>query len=73
MVNYRLKSQILDTVDNQLKANDPKCTKKTFNRLLDLGYEAGESKEMIASILIEEMYYIMKIKSHLMKNDMRKS
>lgn len=60
MVNVRLKSQILETVDNQLKANDPKCTKKTFNRLLGLGYEADESKEMIGSILIEEMYYIMK-------------
>jgi preprotein translocase subunit SecA len=62
MVNYRLKSHILEVVENQLKANDPKCTKKTFNRLLGLGYEVDESKEMIGSILIEEMYYIMKHK-----------
>ena len=60
MVNYRLKSHTLEVVDNQLKMNDPKCTKQTLNRLLDLGFEIGESKEMIASVLLEEMHYVMK-------------
>ncbi|WP_408009206.1 hypothetical protein ACJROX_02490 [Pseudalkalibacillus sp. A8] len=39
--------------------NDPKCTKKTLNRLLGLGYAEDESKK-IGSVLVEEMYNIMK-------------
>jgi hypothetical protein len=31
-----------------------------FNRLVDLGFETSESKEMIASVLVEEMFYVMK-------------
>ncbi|WP_307289893.1 SEC-C metal-binding domain-containing protein [Bacillus sp. SORGH_AS_0510] len=59
MVNYKLKSQILEVVENQLKMNSPRCTKQTFNRLVDLGFEASKSKELIASVLVEEMYYVM--------------
>jgi uncharacterized protein YecA (UPF0149 family) len=59
MVNLRLKSHILEVVENQLKINDPKCTKKTFNRLMGLGFTEDESKEMIAALLLEEMYDIM--------------
>lgn len=29
MANLRLKKTILEMVDNQLKANDPPCTKET--------------------------------------------
>lgn len=60
MVNYRLKAQLLEVVDNQLHANDPKCTKVTLNRLMNLGYTKNESKEMIASILVEEIYDVTK-------------
>ncbi|MGV3487238.1 MAG: SEC-C metal-binding domain-containing protein [Tuberibacillus sp.] len=60
MVNHRLKSQILEVVENQLKMNDPKCTQQTLDRLVDFGFSASKSKEMIASVLVEEMYYVMK-------------
>lgn len=60
MVNYKLKTQILEIVENQLKMNSPRCTNLTFNRLVDLGFETSESKEMIASVLAEEMFYVMK-------------
>ncbi|SHN23488.1 SEC-C motif-containing protein [Gracilibacillus kekensis] len=60
MVNYKLKAQLLDVVDNQLRDNDPKTTKRTLHRLLDLGYSETESKEMIAAILVEEMHDVMK-------------
>ena len=33
MANLRLKKQMLEVVDNQIKANDPPCTKKTFLQL----------------------------------------
>lgn len=62
MVNYKLKTQILEVVENQLKMNSPRSTKQTFNRLVDLGFETSESKEMIASVLAEEMFYVMKNK-----------
>ena len=46
-------------VENQLNMNQPKCTKKTFLRLVELGYSRTESKEMIGSVLTEEIYYTM--------------
>lgn len=63
MVNYRLKSQILEVVENQVKMNEPKCTRETLKRLMSLGYTEIQSKEMIGSVLIEEIYYIMKNKN----------
>jgi preprotein translocase subunit SecA len=60
LVNYKLKTQILEIVENQLKMNSPRCTKQTFNRLVDLGFETSVSKEMIASVLVEEMFYVLK-------------
>ncbi len=51
---------MLEVVDNQLRDNDPKCTKKALNRLFDLGYAENESKEMIAAVLGEEMFDMMK-------------
>jgi len=64
MVNYRLKALIMDVVENQLKMDDPKCTKATLMRLKNLGYSEQKSKEMIGSVLIEEIYYILKEKTH---------
>jgi uncharacterized protein YecA (UPF0149 family) len=60
MVNYRFKSQLLEVVDNQIKMDDPKCTKETLHKLVDLGFEEQVSKEMIATVLTEEMFYVLK-------------
>ncbi|MFD1851674.1 SEC-C metal-binding domain-containing protein [Oceanobacillus bengalensis] len=62
MANYRLKTQLIEVVDNQLRDNDPKCTKRTLNRLMDFGYTKDESKEMIAAVLTEEIYDVMNSK-----------
>lgn len=62
MANLRLKSYVLETVDNQLKDDNPKCTNETLKRLIALGYIEKEAKEMIASVLVEEIYKIMKNK-----------
>lgn len=64
MVNYRLKALIMDVVENQLKMDDPKCTKVTLMRLKSLGYSEQMSKEMIGSVVIEEMYHILKEETH---------
>ena len=44
MVNLRLKKMILEVVDNQLKANDPPCTKDSYEKLLEEGYSKSEAK-----------------------------
>ncbi|MFS0820636.1 hypothetical protein [Bacillus sp. 1P02SD] len=62
MANLKLKSKILEIVDNQIKINDPKITKETMERLTELGFSEIESKEMIGRVLVEEMYDILKNK-----------
>lgn len=59
--NPRLKQMVLEVVNNQLKANNPPITRKTLQRLT-IKYDEETAKEMIASILLEEMYYVLKDK-----------
>lgn len=61
MANEILKSHILETVDNQIKLNEPKCTRSTLNRLKELGYSEEKAREFIGAVLLEEMYNMMKI------------
>ena len=63
MVNLRLKSHIINIVENQIKMNEPKCTKETLKRLRNSGFSRKESIEQIASVLLEEIYDVMK--SHI--------
>jgi preprotein translocase subunit SecA len=58
--NPFLKAQLIEVVNNQLRDNDPKATKESFNRLVQLGYKEDKAKEMIAAVLIEEMYGLLK-------------
>lgn len=60
MENNKLKSKIIEIVDNQIKINDPKCTKETLERLVNIGIPEKESKELIGRVLVEEMYDILK-------------
>ncbi|MBP1970813.1 hypothetical protein J2Z83_002949 [Virgibacillus natechei] len=62
MEKNRLKAQMIETVENQIEINDPKSTNDTFNRLKKAGYAEVKAKEMIASVLFEEMAYILKNK-----------
>ena len=60
MANKRLKSIILEVVDNQLDSNDPLATRITYERLLGLGYTGQQAKEKIGSVVATEIYGIMK-------------
>lgn len=60
MANLRLKKTILEVVDNQLKANDPPCTKDVYEKLLDAGYSRSEAKDKIGAVVLTEIYDIMK-------------
>jgi len=62
MVNPKFRTKLLEIVENQLKENDPPCTGETLNRLMEMGKTEEESKLLIAGILVEEMYDIMKNK-----------
>lgn len=48
MANLQVKKEILEIVDNQLKANDPPCTKAVYERLLEAGCSNREAKEKSA-------------------------
>lgn len=60
MVNIRLKNMILEVVDNQLKADDPPCTKDVYEKLLNAGYTKSEAKEKIGAVVLTEIYDILK-------------
>lgn len=60
MANLRLKKTVLEIVDNQLKANDPPCTKSTYEKLLEAGYSISEAKDKIGAVILTEIYDILK-------------
>ncbi len=60
MANLRLKKIILEVVDNQLKTNDPPCTKATYEKLLNAGYSKSEVKDKIGAVALTEIYDILK-------------
>jgi tetratricopeptide (TPR) repeat protein len=61
MANLRLKKMILEVVDNQLKTNNPPCTKACYEKLLDSGYSKSEAKDKIVVVALTEIYDILKV------------
>ena len=59
-VNYHLKSTILEVVDNQLALSDLPIVKETFDRLCKNGDTVQVAKEKIASVLLGQMYDVLK-------------
>lgn len=57
-----LKNTILGVVETQLRDNNPKATKKTFEKLTAKGYSRTEAKKMIAAVILEHIYEMMKHK-----------
>ena len=60
MSNKYLRKSLLQVINNQIINNDPPCTKQTFERLVKAGYSKNRAKEMIAAVLIDEMFYVLK-------------
>lgn len=52
---------LINVVTKQIKNNNPKETKETFNRL-KIEFGKMESKRMIASCLSVEFYHVLKFK-----------
>ena len=59
-VNYRLKATILEVVENQLSMRELPIVKATFDRLCKSGDTAQIAKEKIASVLLGQMYDVLK-------------
>ena len=60
MTNINLKKTIIEVVDNQLKANDPPCTKDIYEKLLNAGYSKSSAKDKIGAVVLTEIYDILK-------------
>jgi hypothetical protein len=58
--NPHLKSSILEVVDNQLQANDPPETRRTFDRLISEGYSEVEAKRLIGCVVSLELFDVLK-------------
>ena len=56
----RLQRAMFEVVENQLRDNDPRETQETLERLMNDGYSRSEAKRMIASVVVVEMFHVMK-------------
>lgn len=54
-----LKAQFLEVVENQLRENEPKETRKTLERLQAEGYSEIEAKHLIATCVIFEIFDVV--------------
>lgn len=58
--NPRLRAAFLETVENQLRDNDPPETRKTFDRLKQEGHSDEKAKDLIAAVIAAETFWILK-------------
>jgi hypothetical protein len=55
-----LKAAFLEIVDNQLRDGTPPETRQTFERLLAEGHSPDEARRMIANVVVQEIFRVMK-------------
>ena len=60
MTDLEMKREMLKIVNNQLKANDPPCTKDIYENLLSVGYSESEAKDKIGAVVRDEIYDLLK-------------
>lgn len=60
--NLRLKSAILEVVENQIRDNNPPETRETLIRLMEMGDSREEAVRKIALVVVGEIYEVMKNK-----------
>lgn len=73
MANLQLKKTILEVTDNQIKANDPPCTREVYERLQEAGYSKSEAKDKIAAIIQTEIYDILQEGKHFDEEKYKRS
>jgi hypothetical protein len=60
----RAREVILGAVENQIRKNDPREAKETLDRLIQSGQSREEALRLIAAVLANEMFEVMKDKGH---------
>jgi hypothetical protein len=58
----RAREVIFEAVENQIRKNDPPETKETLDRLIQSGQSREEALRLIAGVLANEMFEVMKSK-----------
>lgn len=62
----------MDVIEKQIESNNPKATKETFNRLVEKGYDEATAKEIIAAVVVEDIYGMLKNKQVFDENKFTK-
>jgi len=60
--NLKLRDNIFEIIDNQIKNNDPPETALTFERLKKGGFDDFTAKQLIGQCVAVEIYNVMKYK-----------
>jgi len=60
--NEVLREQIFEIINNQMNANDPPETNKTFKRLVQEGFNEFEAKQLIGQCIAVELFNVLKYK-----------
>jgi hypothetical protein len=58
--NKIVHDQILQVVDNQIRDENPPEAKRTYNRLIEMGYSNIDAKKYIGQCVAVEIFNIMK-------------
>ena len=57
-----LREQIFEIIKNQIKNNDPPEANLTYRRLIKLGYNNFETKQLIGQCIAVELFDVLKHK-----------
>jgi len=57
-----LHEAIHEVVENQIRDGDPKETKETLHRLMNLGYSRHDAINKIGTVVLEDIFHILKNK-----------
>ena len=57
--NPQLAATILEIVDTQLRDGTPPETRETFDRLIDLGYTPEGARQLLAHVVVREIFTVM--------------
>jgi hypothetical protein len=58
--NEKLREQIFEIIENQLRDNDPPETKATYDRLQKEGFDDFQTRQMIGQCLAVELFDVFK-------------
>jgi hypothetical protein len=59
MAHPQLRGELIEVIENQLRASDPPETRQTLDRLLAAGYAREAAMMKIAAVLLEEIHEML--------------